>query len=303
MKAFSPWKLNVFFRGAALYIDGVLCVSLSPVGLAFKLPESEVEELIQNGQAVPLKYFPQGHIKKGCALFDEPDLVHGQKWKPYFQRAINHLIPPQKTKQTSLNEKSLVEGVAYLCDIDPDLQKIVAQFGNPPLWDREPGFPTLIHIILEQQVSLASAMAAFTKMEKAAEVLTPDRFLAFTDIELREFGFSRQKTRYGRILSEAIISGELDLAGLQNLDDTAAHNALIQIKGIGPWTADIYLLMALLRPDIWPVGDLALVKAAQKIKQLSEKNTPEQWTEIANPWRPHRAVAARILWHYYLSRK
>lgn len=207
----------------------------------------------------------------------------------------------KRSNPVPLNEKSLAEGVFYLCEIDPDLRKIVSQIGNPPLWSREPGFPTLLHIILEQQVSLASAKAAFTKLEIAAEKLTPERFLEFKDIELREFGFSWQKARYGRVLSQAIIDGKLDLEELQNLDDHAVSNTLIQIKGIGPWTADIYLLMALLRPDVWPVGDLALLKAAQKIKQLSEKPTSEQWIEIGEPWKPFRAVAARILWHYYLS--
>jgi len=207
----------------------------------------------------------------------------------------------KRSNPVPLNEKSLAEGVSCLCDIDPDLRRIVTKFGNPPLWTRKPGFPTLIHIILEQQVSLASAKAAFTKLENAVGELTPERFLEFTDIELLEIGFSRQKARYGRILSQAIIEGDLDLGGLQHLSNAAAHNAMIQIKGIGPWTADIYLLMALLRPDIWPVGDLALVKAAQKIKQFSEKPTPEQWIEIGEPWKPFRAVAARILWHYYLS--
>jgi DNA-3-methyladenine glycosylase II len=200
----------------------------------------------------------------------------------------------------TLNDQTLLEGVSILCKIDPDLGQIVIQFGNPPLWEREPGFSTLIHIILEQQVSLASAKAAFTKLVQAADNLTPQRFLEFSDPELREVGFSRQKTRYGRALSEAIINGSLDLEGLQTLDEATARDTLIQIKGIGPWTADIYLLMALLRPDIWPVGDLALVKAAQKIKGLPSKPTPEEWTEIAKPWRPYRAVAARILWHFYL---
>ena len=207
-----------------------------------------------------------------------------------------------KPHPRTLNDNTLLDGVSYLCEVDPDLGQIVSQFGNPPLWAREPGFPTLVHIILEQQVSLASAKAAFTKLEQSAGELTPKRFLAFTDNELREFGFSRQKTRYGRALSEAIINGDLDLDGLPNLDDATVHKELIQIKGIGPWTADIYLLMALLRSDIWPVGDLALVKAVQKIKDLTDKPTPEEWSIIAEPWRPFRAVAARILWHFYLCR-
>ena len=202
----------------------------------------------------------------------------------------------------TLNDQTLLEGVSYLGERDPALAQIVSQIGNPPLWARESGFPTLIHIILEQQVSLASARAAFTKLVRAAGILTPQRFLELSDQELRELGFSRQKTCYGRALSMAIIGGNLDLEGLQNLDDSTARNALMQIKGIGPWTADIYLLMALLRPDIWPSGDLALAKAVQKIKQLTDKPNPEQLNIIAERWKPFRAVAARILWHNYLEK-
>lgn len=200
-----------------------------------------------------------------------------------------------------LDLKSLHEGVSYLCKKDPDLAEVISDLGNPPMWSREPGFPTLIHIILEQQVSLASAKAAFTKLEEASGELTPERFLAFTDIDLRVFGFSRQKTKYGRELSKAILMGDLDLNKLDYLNDGSVRRELIKIKGIGPWTADIYLLMALLRPDIWPLGDLALEKAVQKIKNLSEKPTPESLNEITERWKPWRAVAARIAWHYYLN--
>lgn len=202
----------------------------------------------------------------------------------------------------SLNKESLLEGISYLCRVDLDLKGIVTTFGNPPFWSREPGFPTMILIILEQQVSLASAKAAFNKLNRAAGELTPDRFIKFTESELRAFGFSRQKTRYGRELSLAILNGDLDLDRLQALDDKTARTMLMKIKGIGPWTADIYLLMVLLRRDIWPVGDLALVKAVQDIKHLPEKPYDGQMQEIAESWRPYRAVAARILWHYYLSK-
>ena len=206
------------------------------------------------------------------------------------------------SRLTSLNNQSLVESIDLLREKDPDLNKIVTEFGNPPLWSREPGFRTMILIILEQQVSLASARAAFMKLEKAAGELTPARFIQFNDSELRAIGFSRQKTLYGRELSNAILRGELILEDLDHLDDNAARSKLMKIKGIGPWTADIYLLMALLRPNVWPAGDLALVKAVQDIKQLSDKPDPEKMDEIAEKWVPFRAVAARILWHFYLNR-
>ena len=209
---------------------------------------------------------------------------------------MDHSMPP-----FSLSKSTLLEGISYLCTIDPNLASVVSELGNPPLWSRPPGFPTMIHIILEQQVSLASAKAAFTKLENAAGELTPACFLDFTDTELREIGFSRQKTKYGRELSTAILNGHLNLSELNCLDDTAARNELMVIKGIGPWTADIYMLMALLRPDIWPTGDLALAKAVQKINKLSGKPRQGELIVIAERWRPWRAVAARILWHYYLN--
>ena len=200
-----------------------------------------------------------------------------------------------------LSQKSLLEGISYLATVDADLAKVVFELGNPPLWSREPGFPTMIQIILEQQVSLASARAAFNKLKESVNRLTPERFLEFTDGELREIGFSRQKTAYCRELSKGILNGDLDLGELTRLDDTSARIKMMKIKGIGPWTADIYLLMVLLRPDIWPAGDIALAKATQKIKNLSSKPTPEMLHEIAVQWKPWRAVAARVLWHYYLS--
>ena len=209
----------------------------------------------------------------------------------------------QSLSPSTLGQDAFLEGISYLAKIDADLARVIQEYGNPPLWSREPGFPTLIHIILEQQVSLASARAAFTKLGDAAGQLTPERFLEFNDKELREFGFSRQKTAYGRELSEVILKGDLDLEGLGSLDDASVRTEMIKIKGIGPWTADIYLLMALLRPDIWPTGDLALVKATQQVKSLSLEPSPEEMKEIAEHWKPWRAVAARILWHHYLSSK
>jgi len=201
----------------------------------------------------------------------------------------------------SLTEGTLAHGLHVLCDRDSDLAQIMSKLGPPPMWAREPGFPTLIHIILEQQVSLASARAAYERLLAAASPLTPARFLEFDDATLKSIGFSRQKTGYGRELARAILGGQLDLAGLETLDDTAARSELIKIKGIGPWTADIYLLMAMRRPDVWPSGDLALANAAQRVKRLASRPTPEELDDLGADWRPWRAVAARLLWHYYLS--
>ena len=207
-----------------------------------------------------------------------------------------------KLPKNRLDEDSLHAGVSLLSEADPDLEKVITTFGNPPLWSREPGFETLVHIILEQQVSLASAKAAFDKLKEAAKNdLSPQRFLEFSDSELKDFGFSRQKTEYCQELSKAILSGYLELDRLHKLDNASAQRELKKIKGIGEWTSSIYLLMALMRPDVWPSGDLALKKSIQKIKNLSDTPSSEQCYEIAEQWKPLRAVAARIIWHHYLS--
>lgn len=169
------------------------------------------------------------------------------------------------------------------------------------MWQREPGFPTLVYIILEQQVSLASAKAAYEKLKTAASPLTPEKFLTFDDQELKTIGFSRQKTRYCRLLAEAILDGELELEALEDKSDDEVRSVLLELKGIGPWTVDIYLLMALRRQDIWPRGDLALVSAVKRAKRMEKAPTPEEMEALSLPWQPWRAVAARLFWHYYLS--
>jgi DNA-3-methyladenine glycosylase II len=203
----------------------------------------------------------------------------------------------------SLDETTFARGLRYLTVRDPDLRLVVKRLGPPPMWAREPGFHTLIHIILEQQVSLASARAAYERLVAAVSPLTPDRFLKLGDAELKTIGFSRQKTSYGRNLALTIIEGRLDINGLGSMDDSTVRSELMKVTGIGRWTADIYLLMALLRPDVWPGGDLALAVAAQKIKKLERRPTPEELTAMSADWQPWRAIAARILWHYYLSKK
>jgi DNA-3-methyladenine glycosylase II len=169
------------------------------------------------------------------------------------------------------------------------------------MWAREPGFPTLILIILEQQVSLASARAAYERLREAASPLTPVRFLELDDATLKAIGFSRQKTAYGRSLAKALVARHLDLVKLAMMHDTKVRTELIKIKGIGPWTADIYLLMALRRPDIMPSADLALLTAAQKVKRLASRPTPDELNTLSKNWKPWRSVAARLLWHYYLN--
>ena len=186
-----------------------------------------------------------------------------------------------------------------LAAADPDLAAIVERFGPPPLWDRAPGFATLVHIILEQQVSLASAQAAFDRLRAAADPLTPARFLDLTDAELLTIGFSRQKARYGRALATALDGGSLDLDSLTSLDDDSAHRELVAIPGIGPWTATIYLLMVLGRPDVWPVGDIALAQAVAEVKGLERRPGPLEMAELGRglaslALRRHQLVLARF---------
>jgi DNA-3-methyladenine glycosylase II len=205
-----------------------------------------------------------------------------------------HMQPP-------LNEQTLLHAVALLADRDPDLARIAAAYGPPPLWAREPGFPTLILLILEQQVSLASARAAFNRLTNRLGAVTPAAFLELDDDELRTVGFSRQKSGYGRHLAQAIVDGRFDPVLLPALDDDGVRAELVKLKGIGPWTAEIYLLMVLGRPDAWPVHDLALAVAAQAVKGLPARPSPDELAALAESWRPWRAVAARLLWHYYLA--
>ena len=202
-----------------------------------------------------------------------------------------------------LTQEGLLTAVRQLAAHDADLAGIVARHGPPPLWDREPGFPTLLHIVLEQQVSLASAQAAFERLRRVADPLTATGFLALTDAELLSIGFSRQKARYGRALAEAIESGALDLDALGELDDESVHSELQAIPGIGPWTSTIYLLMVLGRPDVWPAGDMALAAAVGEVKGLGHRPDAAEMIELGAAWRPWRSVAARLFWHDYLSRR
>lgn len=202
-----------------------------------------------------------------------------------------------------LNNKNLITACEELSSVDSDLKFIFQTYGVPPLWKREANFPTLVHIILEQQVSLASALSAFNKLQEKLGAITPEGVLKLSDEELKSCYFSRQKTSYVRDLAQSVVSGSLQLNRLKKLSDEDVKKELKKIKGIGDWTADIYLLMALLRPDVMPKGDLALHVAWKKLKDLEHAPDSEEFQQIAERWKPFRAVAARLLWHFYLSEK
>jgi DNA-3-methyladenine glycosylase II len=200
-----------------------------------------------------------------------------------------------------LSEEIFANAVNELAILDRDLARIIDTLGPPPFFVREPGFPTLILLILEQQVSLASAKAAFDKLAALVGEITPASVLSLDDETLRGIGFSRQKARYSRVLAQAVLTEELALTRLHEASGTEVQKALTALTGIGPWTADVYLLMCLRRPDIWPGGDLAIQVAVQEIKGLAKRPTAAETLPHAEAWRPWRAVAARILWHYYLT--
>jgi DNA-3-methyladenine glycosylase II len=185
---------------------------------------------------------------------------------------------------------------------DPALAAVVDRFGRPSVFRRPATFATLVLLILEQQVSLASAAAAFQRLEEAAPV-SPESVLALGDDRLRAIGFSRQKTGYTRSLASAVLNETLDLAALDTMTDEAARAALIALPGIGPWTADVFLLSSLGRPDIWPVGDRALQVGTREVLDLDNTPPPPVLDSIGERWRPLRSTAAQIIWHDYLARR
>ncbi len=202
-----------------------------------------------------------------------------------------------------LSEANLPGAVDELAAQDADLARLVSVVGYPPLWAREPGFATLVLMILEQQVSLASARATFVRLEAVAGDITPAALLALDAPQLRAAGLSRQKSGYVRGLAAAVEQGTFDPELLTTLDDQSVRARLTALKGVGAWTAELYLLMALRRPDAWPAGDLALASALQQVKRLEQRPTAALQIALAAPWRPWRAVAARLLWQFYLTRR
>ena len=192
-----------------------------------------------------------------------------------------------------------------LCDAlakkDKHLKQIIKEHGYPPMWQRKPNFETLIHIILEQQVSLASARAALSKLKEKTGTITPEKLLKLLDTEMKACYFSRQKMIYSRHLASAIINDELSIKKITRLDDDEIRTELKKIKGIGDWTVDVFLLMGLQRTDIFPTGDLAMMKSLKKIKQLPHDTTKEEILFMAERWKPHRSVASMIFWHAYIE--
>lgn len=194
-----------------------------------------------------------------------------------------------------------------LCDKlakkDSHLRSVIKTHGYPPLWSRTPSFATLINIILEQQVSLASAKSAFLKLQEKVGHITPEKILQLTDEELKACYFSRQKITYAKHLAAAIVNNELQIEKLNELHDDFIRTELKKLKGIGDWTVDVYLMMALNRCDCFPTGDIALIKSIKEVKGLPPETTKEEILQIAETWRPCRTVAAFLLWHAYIIKR
>lgn len=195
----------------------------------------------------------------------------------------------------------------FLCNTlskkDKHLCSIIRQYGYPPVWGRTASFQTLIHIILEQQVSLASARAALNKLKERLVIITPAKLLALSDEELKACYFSRQKTAYARCLAQAIVSKQINLKKLSALDDTDIRQQLKAIKGIGDWTVDVYLLFVLHRTDVFPLGDLAMVNALKELKGLKKETRQEELLKLSALWKPYRSIATMLLWHYYIQKR
>jgi len=199
------------------------------------------------------------------------------------------------------------ENFHSLCDKlakkDKELRNIIQQYGYPPLWSREPTFATLIYIILEQQVSLASAKAAFLKLQEKIGHIIPEKILLLSDEEMKACYFSRQKIKYAKHLASSMVNGELSIGGLHLLTDEQIRTELKKINGIGDWTVDVYLMMVLHRCDCFPAGDVALMKSLKEIKGLSLQTSKEKILVIAGKWKPYRTVAAFLLWHAYIKKR
>jgi DNA-3-methyladenine glycosylase II len=202
-----------------------------------------------------------------------------------------------------LDHKTFEEGVALLCDEEPQFAGVVAEFGPPPFWQRPDGFATLVWLIMEQQVSLESGAAMYRRLHGLLGSIDPDSFARFTEADLRGIGVTRQKSLYLLALAAQVASGELDLVRMREIPFDEARRSLLAVKGIGPWTADAYLLSAMRFPDVFPVGDRALQVGTGEVLGMPTIPDEAELELLAEPWRPIRAVAARIIWHGYLKRR
>lgn len=198
-----------------------------------------------------------------------------------------------------LTKTTLARGLRTLAERDPDVARALSLAGMPELRSGEAGFPALLRAIVGQQVSTHAARAIWGRLVAACDPLTPERFLRLRAPRLKAIGLSRQKTDYARGLARAVARGEIDLDALVAIGEEEAIERLVVLKGIGRWSAEIYLLFALGRRDVWPVDDLALAKAVVALKGLPDTARRADLVAVAEPWRPWRGAAAHLMWHYY----
>jgi len=203
----------------------------------------------------------------------------------------------------TFNQESLHQICNRLAQIDGDLKLILDRYGYPPFWSRPNTFESLVHIILEQQVSLASALATLNKLKEKIKIIMPEKLLRLNDEELRNCYFSRQKTVYVRDLAEKLRTGKLSLKSLESMDDYQIRQQLKSVKGIGDWTVDIYLIFILHHSDVFPIGDLAAVNALKQVKKLDKNISRDEIVEKVSEQKPYRTIYTMILWHYYLEQR
>jgi DNA-3-methyladenine glycosylase II len=204
--------------------------------------------------------------------------------------------------QSAFAPHGLAEGIAALAG-EPIFAMILAEAGPPRFRRRRNGFGTLLHIILEQQVSIDAAAAMHRRLSEACRPLTPERFLALDEATLRACGFSRQKAGYGRDLAAKVAAGDFDFDEFATADDAGAQAALLALKGIGRWSADVYMLFALGRADIWPAADLGLQLGIAERLGLAARPNEAEVLRLGEAWRPWRSVAACLFWQAYLHKR
>lgn len=229
--------------------------------------------------------------------------------KPKFAAPKPSSTPHQRTTKPRIiktriieSEQDIKDGISTLRRICPHLKKAHDVAGNPPLRRNEGGFTGLARIIVGQQLSVLAAKAIWTRVDALIKPMTPQNLVRHGDDELRATGLSRGKVKTLRAIAEATSNG-LDLDQLAVIDEQNARDQMIAVSGIGPWTADIYLMFCVGRADIFAPGDLALQVAAQMVMNLDERPSIKEMATIAERWSPWRGVAARLLWHYYAVEK
>jgi DNA-3-methyladenine glycosylase II len=201
------------------------------------------------------------------------------------------------------DETTFIEAAELLADEDVSIAAVIDKFGVPQFWERQPGLPCLVLLILEQQVSLESGAAMYRRLDEITDGVNAGSIVRIGEDTMRSIGVTRQKAGYLHSLATLVTTGEFDIDGLATLPADQARSALVGIKGIGPWTADAYLLSALRHPDVYPVGDRALQVGVGEVLEMDNVPDEEELEILAEPWRPVRAAAARIVWHAYLSKR